>query len=213
MQKGFISLFTLDGTDCMWHDVRDTGSLHRIICSLFGLHEGEDKKINPGEIQWRLVSDSRYDGGIKLLILSVESPTGPGFGKLETKPIPENLLSADDYHFSIRVNPTRRDVASRKLIPLTKTEEIVQWFARKAEASGFFVEPSRIAVNRRKVVTFKKKSGKVTMFQVDLSGVLHVINRERFIKTFFRGFGRGRAFGCGLFQVAPIINNIGDHHE
>ena len=51
------------------------------------------------------------------------------------------------------------------------------------------------------------------MFQVDLSGHLRVTDREKFIQTFFRGFGRGRAFGCGLLQIVPIVDIKGVCHE
>ena len=173
-QQGFISLLTLNAADCSWLEIKDTYSCHRVVCSLFGLHEGANLETHPGMIK---------------------------------------LLSFDFYRFSVRVNPTRRDAKSKKLIPICDADEIVQWFSKKAEGAGFAVDTKSTSIERRSVESFRKGSGKITMFQVDLSGHLRVTDREKFIQTFFRGFGRGRAFGCGLLQIVPIVDIKGVCHE
>ena len=210
-QQGFISLLTLNAADCSWLEIKDTYSCHRVVCSLFGLHEGANLETHPRMIQWRLITDSYQ--GFKLLVFSDTAPQKPTFGTLQTRPLPDKLLSFDFYRFSVRVNPTRRDVKSKKLIPICDADEIVQWFSKKAEGAGFAVDTKSTSIERRSVESFRKGSGKITMFQVDLSGHLRVTDREKFIQTFFRGFGRGRAFGCGLLQIVPIVDIKGVCHE
>ena len=210
-QRGYISVLTLNATDCTWLGIKDTYSCQRVVCSLFGLHEGNDLEVPPGTIQWRLITGPHQE--FRLLILSAIPPQNPTFGTMQMRPLPDNLLSFDSYRFSVRINPTRRDAKSGKLVPICGIDDIVQWFEKKAEGAGFAVDPAGISVTRRSVESFRKGSGRVTMFQVDLSGRLRVIDREKFTQTFFRGFGRGRAFGCGLLQIVPIVDIKGECHE
>ncbi|MPN58153.1 hypothetical protein SDC9_205854 [bioreactor metagenome] len=36
------------------------------------------------------------------------------------------------------------------------------------------------------------------------TGVLEVVDRKSFIKSFCEGIGRGKAFGFGLLQLLPL---------
>lgn len=199
--EGFISLLTLSPADCVWQQVKDVYSCHRVVCHLFGLQGLEKVGAESSGVQWRLIDGSSQ--GVRLLILSNRRPVEPEFGTLEVKEIPENLLKRSLYRFNVRVNPTRR-LRNGKLQALTTEQEIAEWFVRKGLAAGFEVEIGRLAITEKRVEYFPKGSGYVTMVQVDLSGTLKVTDSKKFSETFFRGFGRGRAFGCGLLQIVPI---------
>ncbi len=199
--KGFISLLTLSPADCVWQQVKDAYSCHRVVCHLFGLQGLQKVGSESSGVQWRLIDGSSQ--GVRLLILSNRRPVEPEFGALEVKEVPENLLQGSLYRFNVRVNPTRR-LRNGKLQALTKEQEIAEWFVRKAAAAGFETEICRLAITGKRVEYFPKGSGHVTMVQVDLSGTLKVTDSTKFSETFFRGFGRGRAFGCGLMQIVPI---------
>jgi CRISPR system Cascade subunit CasE len=41
-----------------------------------------------------------------------------------------------------------------------------------------------------------------------LTGELEIVDRSLFIKSFQQGIGRGRAFGFGLLQIAPLKVSI-----
>jgi len=52
---------------------------------------------------------------------------------------------------------------------------------------------------------FTKKDNKVIQGRALITGVLSVQDRSLFRKSFQQGIGRGRAFGFGMLQIAPII--------
>lgn len=200
MPEMYVSLLSLDAADCAWLELKDLYSAHRVICSLFGFHDQEKAGSEPSGIQWRSVAGT--GGKMQFLILSDRRPVEPKFGRLNVKALPEDYFDQGCYHFSVRVNPTKRSWG--KLLPLKTNEEIQAWFARKGGGSGFEVNSEQIAINGRRVSRFKKGSGTAVLFQVDLSGTLKVTDKELFFKTFCKGIGRGRAFGCGLMQITPI---------
>jgi CRISPR system Cascade subunit CasE len=43
----------------------------------------------------------------------------------------------------------------------------------------------------------------VTIAYATIQGMLRVTQREDFVKSFTKGIGRARAFGCGLLQLVP----------
>lgn len=200
--EGFISLLTLSPSDCVWQQVKDVYSCHRVVCHLFGLHGVEKVGSESSGVQWRLIDGSAHQG-VRLLILSTRRPAEPEFGTLEVKAVPKNLLTRTTYRFSIRVNPTKR-LPSGKLQALKGEKEITDWFSQKADAAGFLVDRDRLAITGKRVEYFPKGNGFVTMVQFDLAGTLKVTDQDRFSAAFFRGLGRGRAFGCGLLQIVPI---------
>jgi CRISPR system Cascade subunit CasE len=55
------------------------------------------------------------------------------------------------------------------------------------------------------VIQFRRGNRDVTIESALLTGVLHVRNREKFIYCFKNGIGKGKAFGLGLLQLAPLV--------
>lgn len=209
--KHYISLVSLSPVDCAWLKITDDYSLHRIVCSLF--YPNDQNPSNPikGGILWR-VAGYKPQVGVRILLLSDRLPEKQ-LGRLDTKEIPERFLSYDFYRFSVRINPTvrSRDASnprkSGKIRAVTSNDDIRSWFEKRSSRWGFEADPFRIEIGPRRVVTFPhKKDGQITLFQVDLSGVLKVTDRTAFTRAFYSGIGRGKAFGCGLLQIVPVSN-------
>ncbi len=75
------------------------------------------------------------------------------------------------------------------------------WLARQGEACGF-TPADDIAVDGYDRVSIPRDPGKPAVFGVlDLQGVLAVDDPPRFLAALCRGFGRARAFGCGLMLI------------
>lgn len=124
-------------------------------------------------------------------------------------PFPERFLEYERYGFKVIINPTRRDSASRKLLPVKGREAVAEWFAERAPASwGFAVTAETLQVGRIDVQQFKDKTQRmVTLAQAHVSGQLQVTDRAQFQKSFTQGIGRGRSFGCGLLQIVPLLDS------
>ena len=201
------SVLRLSRSDCKALRVTDPYSIHRVVYSLFEDTRSEDEKraSKPSGI---LYADKGGDFKQRqILLLSDREPMQPEYGELVSKAIPDGFLDHQRYGFEVTVNPTRRDGASRKLVPVKGREAVAEWFSERAENSwGFEVNPEYLQIQRLGVQQFKKGDQTLTHGSATLKGELRVIDRERFIRSFRQGIGRGRAFGFGLLQIVPLSN-------
>lgn len=204
-EKYYLCLYRLGKDDLRKLKVRDGYSIHRIVYDLFPLSEkGEDSRIlyadkGPGR-RWR-----------EILILANRKPNQPEYGELWTKALPASYLASPTYRFDVTVNPVIRNPETKKIEPVRNPGEIARWFLKKAPAFGFAIEPQSLEVQNIHVDKFEKsisgKSGEkkfVTLEKARLTGILSVTDKECFIKSVYGGIGRGKAFGCGLLQIAPF---------
>jgi CRISPR system Cascade subunit CasE len=55
-------------------------------------------------------------------------------------------------------------------------------------------------------VAMPRQNGGAAVFGVlDMSGALEVTDPERFLTKLAQGFGRGKAFGCGLMLIRRVL--------
>ena len=201
------SVLRLSRRDCKALRITDPYSIHRVVYSLFEDTRSEDEKraSKPSGI---LYADKGGDFKQRqILLLSDREPMQPEYGELVSKAIPDGFLDHQRYGFEVTVNPTRRDGASRKLVPMKGREAVTEWFIERARSSwGFEVIPEHLQIQRLGVQQFKKGEQTLTHGSTTLKGELQVIDRERFVRSFRQGIGRGRAFGFGLLQIVPLSN-------
>lgn len=210
--KLIASVLHLDRKAVQALNINDTYGLHKTVYSLFpDIRSAEEKQAStPSGL---LYADQGGDyKSRKILLLSNRQPIAQikgQYGEVQSKPISADFLQHDIYRFKVVVNPTRRDNASRKLIPVKGREAIAQWFIERAQQSwGFRVVASQLQVDRIDVLQFKDKARRsITLAQAQIQGVLQVGDHQQFVQSFSQGIGRGRAFGCGLLQVVPIVEN------
>lgn len=205
----FASVLHLSRADCHALRISDPYSLHRVVYSLFPDIRTEEQKQSSESSGIQFADMGGDVQGRKVLLLSTRPPAeriDGEFGEVQSKPLPPKFLDHRTYRFCVAVNPTRRDNASKKLLPVRSREAVASWFAERAEASwGFQVDHQRLQVHDMRVLRFKDKAMRdVTLAQAHLEGVLRVIDAERFRASVTHGIGRGRAFGCGLLQIVPV---------
>ncbi len=79
-------------------------------------------------------------------------------------------------------------------------EAALTWLAAQGERRGFSVDA--LAVEDYRVCKLKRRGGKEATFGViDLRGLLSVRDPKAFTSALFTGFGRSKAYGCGLMLV------------
>ncbi|WP_150306075.1 type I-E CRISPR-associated protein Cas6/Cse3/CasE [Pseudomonas saliphila] len=208
----FASVLHLDRKAVKALRITDSYSLHRVVYSLYADVRDAEAKLGsqPSGI---LYADQGGDHqGRKILMLADRAPADAvdgQYGEVLSKPIPESFLDHGNYRFKVIINPTRRDSASRKLIPVRGREAIAEWFLQRAEQSwGFRPVNESLQIDRVEVLTFKDKHQRpVTIAQAHVQGVLTVQDPARFQQSFSSGIGRARAYGCGLLQIVPVIDN------
>lgn len=201
-----VSLLYLNRADIDSLGIRDTYSLHRIVYSLFDDIRNDQQKLESESCGFLYVDKGGDRNSRKILILSNRPLNEPKFGRIESKVLAESFLMQDHYGFEITLNPTKRDHATGKTVPIRGADVIKEWFIRKASASwGFEVKSERLQIQNIDVKTFDKKGHHVTQMSVTLIGELAVTDRNKFIQSFKHGIGRGKSFGLGLLQVVPLL--------
>jgi CRISPR system Cascade subunit CasE len=192
--------------------ITDPYSLHRVVYSLYADVRSSEAK-SASQSSGILFADQGGDfAGRRILLLADRAPADcidGQYGQVQSKAIPEGFLDHAQYRFNVIVNPTRRDNASRKLVPVKGREAIGQWFCERAAQSwGFQVSAQHLQVDRVEVLQFKdKQQNPVTLAQAHLQGQLRITDAAQFRNSFTQGIGRGRTFGCGLLQIAPLLDN------
>ncbi len=195
--------------------ITDAYSLHRVVYSLYDdvRSDAEKSASCASGIQYADMGGDFH--GRKILMLADRQPaphltvdTGEQYGEVQSRAVPADFLSHGRYRFKVIVNPTRRDNQSRKLVPIKGRDAISQWFIERAVSSwGFTVVQSSLQVDAVNVLQFQEKNKRqITLAQAHMQGELIVEDRTRFQNSFLHGIGRGRTFGCGLLQLAPISN-------
>jgi len=192
--------------------ITDAYSLHRVVYSLYDDVRDEAAKAASTTSGILFADQGGNFSGRKILLLADRAPTeriAGIYGQVQSRPIYPGFLDHSTYRFKVIVNPTRRDNTSRKLVPVKGREAIGQWFCQRAEHGwGFQVAAKSMQVERVNVLQFKDKhQHPVTLAQAHVQGQLRVTDPERFRHSFCQGIGRGRAFGCGLLQIVPVIDN------
>src|SRR5690606_32848844 len=192
--------------------ITDAYSLHRVVYSLYE-DVRDDQQKQASTASGILYADQGGDiRGRKVLMLAnreqmdaVEDQDS----ELHSTPIPGDFLAYHQYRVKVIVIPTRRDSARRKVLAVRRREAIAQWFAERSLNSwGFEVAPQALQVDKVEVLQFKdKKQRQITISQAHVQGLLRITDNARFAISFAQGIGRARAYGCGLLQIVPVIEN------
>ena len=186
---------------------------HQLMWTLFA--DGPERRR---DFLWRV------DGRARFFALSQRPPNAhPLFDPPEVKEFSPVLATGDRLSFVLRANATKdraRATKNRRVdlvmdllhsVPRSERADArldlaekaaSEWFARQGEAHGFV--PHRLEVEGYSTVRLPRKSGsreKARLGILDLTGTLTVTEPERFTARLGQGFGRARAFGCGLMLI------------
>lgn len=202
-----LTLLTLSREDIKLLNITDVYSIHKIVYGLFEDIRNEKEKINTNS-GFLYVDKDGDNNGRKILILSNRSLKEPICGQIKVRELSDSFLLHDRYGFEVIVNPVKREKTSGKIIAIKEKEQISKWFVDKSDTSwGFIVIPETLQVTRMSSVFFSKKGNDVRLNRAYLTGQLIVTDRNKFINSFKKGIGRAKAFGFGLLQIIPLLNN------
>ena len=93
-------------------------------------------------------------------------------------------------------DPVRERDAMRR----EKDREVHRWMSRQGANNGFRVDEVLLSGYRTRELT-RPEGQAVSLGILDLDGVLTVERPDTFLEAVNRGFGRGKAFGCGLMLI------------
>lgn len=189
------------------------GASHRLVWSLFA-----DNSEKPRNFLWR------EDAPGQFLILAPEPPRPSDIFEVESKDFAPSLASGDRLRFLLRANAT----ISRKTVPgdRGRRADVVMaaihhhprgartearrdaietegrgWLTRQGAAHGFIL-PAAISVDGYNVLKLPRPNAKpIEIGTLDFEGMLEIADPAAFLAALAQGFGRARAFGCGLMLI------------
>lgn len=196
-------------------------SAHQLLWRLFTHHEKR---------KFLFRQELTPSGSVSFYILSEEKPiANEKLFLLQSKKFNPRLYSGQKLGFKLRANPTicitnkngkqqRHDVMMHakkqfessgvKGEDLNKvvTQAAQSWLANQKRLEGWGISleflPDIEAYTQHKS---KKKNGHHIEFSsVDFQGVLSVEEPEKFLLQYLQGFGRSKAFGCGLMLIRAV---------
>lgn len=187
---------------------------HRLVWALFSDSPDRDR-----DFLWREEAPGRF------LALSPRAPNElPDVFTVESKEFAPQLAVGDRLAFALRANPVvarkgpgdkrgkRHDVVMDAIHALpqgearraARPEQVIRagrdWLARQGEAHGFTPDPD-VAVDGYETVRLHRPPKGLTFGRLDFQGLLTVTDPPRFLAALGQGFGRARAFGCGLMLI------------
>jgi len=196
---------------------KELGNQYELHRSLMSAFPPQTDRVTAGVLYRLENSRNPLQNGIPILVQSV---TEPDWRTLETradylfctpilkKIVPSSALLQGSFQFTLRANPTQRDNKSRKLIPIQKEEQLVEWIMQKGSQNGFSIIKNSLLIRKiPPLLIFKSQGGTTLHIQIqmtDFSGRLQVSNADQFLLAWQNGVGRGKAFGCGLLYLARI---------
>lgn len=193
-----------------------TDAHHRLIWSAFA--DAPDRRR---DFLWRA------EGKGSFLTLSARPPAPSDlFEPPEVKDFAPALASGDRLAFRLRANATRTvktdkprgarvDLVMHALHPMppgaraearmTAAQEVgAEWFARQGAEAGFAPEPEA-TVEDYSVFALPghagRRKGQPQYGVLDMTGVIRLTDPAAFLRKLAQGFGRARAFGCGLMLI------------
>lgn len=201
------------------------GTAHRLLWTLFG-----DAPERARDFLWREEGSSDVrPGRASFLLLSARPPedTHRLFEPIEPKLFAPVLASGDRLIFSLRANPviTRRNPktgkAERHDIVMDRLRQVPQgeragqrlaatleagtaWLEAQGQRHGFHLKAAEnLRIDGYDQVTLRRegKTRPLAFSVLDLDGMLEVRDPDAFGAALLQGFGKAKAFGCGLMLI------------
>lgn len=213
------------GSQAFWQSVRDIYDVHGTVWRFFS-----DGAAKNRDFLYRLEIQGRSP--VFYAVSSSAPVAASDLWVVEQKEYAPILEEGQRLAFSLRANPIRskRDAAGRQhrhdVVMDAKTAlvqggsspedlpplaELVQsagaaWLSSRAETHGFSVEEDEIRADGYQQHRFTKwnRKGSGSLSSIDFTGVLTVVDPERFEQALYGGIGPAKGFGCGLLLVRRV---------
>ncbi len=161
----------------------------------------------------------------KFLIFAPRPANGGGLFDVESKPWEPDLNTGDRLSFLLRANPTiarspgpglrgkRLDVVGDAIRDVPAGERAAErpalivnagrsWLTRQGARAGFVPDAGTLRVDGYDWVRIPRDEQRAVEFgRLDFEGMLEVREPTTFLAAVIAGFGRARAFGCGLMLL------------
>lgn len=173
-----------------------------------------------GQERQFLYRREELQGAFRFFVLSQQPPEKSEIFDIECRAFAPELSQGQVLRFSLRANPTVCKAGKRHdLLMETKRQVRGQvdasdiwwhqqqaaqdWLVRQGDLNGFSLREVNVDAYRQQQVVRVKSRQMIQFSNVDYSGVLVVNDSALFLQRLAQGYGKSRAFGCGLMLIKP----------
>lgn len=159
-------------------------------------------------------------GAFRFFVLSQERPAERDTFTIECRSFAPELCTGQQLCFNLRANPTickagkRHDLlmeAKRQVrgqaegsdVWLHQQQAALDWLAAQGERSGFTLLDTSVDAYRQQQLRRENSRQLIQFSSVDYTGMLTVTDPGLFVQRLSQGYGKSRAFGCGLMLIKP----------
>lgn len=159
-------------------------------------------------------------GAFRFFVLSPQLPAESEIFEIQSRSFNPELRAGQRLCFSLRANPTickagkRHDLlmdAKRQVKEQVEPRDIwahqqqaaLAWLTRQGEQSGFSLAETVVDAYRQQQIRREKSRQTIQFSSVDYTGMLVVNDPALFLQRLASGYGKSRAFGCGMMMIKP----------
>lgn len=194
--------------------------LHLVERGEYVMHQWLWELFPGGKERQFLYRREELQGAFRFFVLSPERPAASEIFDVQTRPFAPALSRGQTLRFSLRANPTickngkRHDLlmeAKRQFKAQGEAggswpyqqQAALDWLTRQGEQNGFTLRETSVDAYRQQQIRRKNSRQMIQFSSVDYSGTLVVNEPALFLQRLAQGYGKSRAFGCGMMLIKP----------
>ncbi|ECK4906352.1 type I-E CRISPR-associated protein Cas6/Cse3/CasE [Salmonella enterica] len=194
--------------------------LHLVERGEYVMHQWLWELFPGGKERQFLYRREELQGAFRFFVLSQERPAESAIFDVQCRPFAPELSVGQILRFTLRANPTickagkRHDLlmeAKRQVKTQPDSRDIwtyqqqaaLEWLSRQGEQNGFSLSEASVDAYRQQQIRREKSRQMIQFSSVDYAGVLVVNNPVLFLQRLVQGYGKSRAFGCGMMLIKP----------
>lgn len=194
--------------------------LHLVERGEYVMHQWLWELFPGGKERQFLYRREELQGAFRFFVLSQERPAESAIFDVQCRPFAPELSVGQILRFTLRANPTickagkRHDLlmeAKRQVKTQPDSRDIwtyqqqaaLEWLSRQGEQNGFSLREASVDAYRQQQIRREKSRQMIQFSSVDYAGVLVVNNPVLFLQRLVQGYGKSRAFGCGMMLIKP----------
>lgn len=194
--------------------------LHLVERGEYVMHQWLWDLFPGGKERQFLYRREELQGAFRFFVLSQTRPAESAIFDVQCRPFAPELNVGQLLRFTLRANPTickagkRHDLlmeAKRQVktqpdsrdIWIYQQQRALEWVSRQGEQNGFSLREASVDAYRQQRIRREKSRQMIQFSSVDYTGVLVVNNPVLFLQRLAQGYGKSRAFGCGMMMIKP----------
>lgn len=188
-------------------DLANAQDMHRTVMSMLPGDLGD----SPRAITSTLYRVEQKSAQTMLLIQSENAPNvaalPEGYANSNACTTLDGLISRlhqnDLVRYSIMINPSKRDNATRRTVPLTGYDDVHAWWKRKALTHGLSIDGHPTSISPVPAISGARNGTRIRHQAARIEGTATVADLPELTVALTAGVGRGKAYGLGLLTALP----------